>query len=252
MIQLITLCLLWFGGAAFSQPNDPALVSVSLSKAYLPVGFDSNDLPQILVAGQFADLCYQVGTQEVKVDAANLRIIILQKAYRYTGNHCWALKVPFEQVTNLPPLSPGDYEVWDGNGGGLIGKLAIAQATYSGPGTDDFPYAPLGEVTLSPRTPFGHNVVVSGVFPNDCLSLREVRVDVQRDVVVVLPILQFTPTVSGTCTAGYYPFRKEQALTQLLGQHPYLLHARSMNGQAINRLVDPYKKFPVDPVSPPQ
>jgi len=252
MFRTTALALLTLALTGFAQPNDPTLVSVPLTKAYIPVGFDSNDLPEIMVTGQFADLCYQLEKQDVRVDQARQRITIFQRAYRYTGNHCWGLKVPFEQVTNLPLLEPGDYEIVDGYSKSVLGKIQINRATHTGPGTgtDDFPYAPVSDLTLSLKKPFEYNVVVAGVLPNNCLRIHDVQVKVYSDVVVILPILEFSAPASGLCTAGYYPYRQQAPIGQLLGQHTYLFHARSMNGQAVNRLMDPFKKFPVDPTSP--
>ncbi len=250
MIRFLTLGIWMVASFATAQGTDPALVSVALAKAYVPVGFDSNDVPQFMVTGQFSDLCFQLADQDVKVDPVHRRITVVQKAYQYTGTHCWPLKMPFEQMTNLPVLPAGDYEIWDGTSQSSLGTLPILRATNTGPGTDDAPYAPVSDVTLKPRMPFGHDVVVSGIFPNDCLSLLDIRVEIYTDVVVVMPVIQYTPSSSGVCTAGYYPFRQERALSLILGQHAYLLHARSMNGKAVNRLIEPHKKFPMDPTSP--
>lgn len=252
MLNRMVLALLSVCAVGLAQDIQPSQVSVKLTKAYVPAGFDSNDLPQLMVTGDFSDLCFQVGAQDVVVDQTRQRITIIQKAYHYKGNFCWPLRTQFENLISLPLLAAGDYEVWDGEGATLLGRIQITRATNSGPGTgtDDFPYAPVSDVKLVPRQAFVHGVLVSGVFPNSCLSLLDVKVDVQAEVIVVQPILQYTPPLQGSCINGSFPFQKEQPLAQVLGQHPYLIHVRAMNGQALNRLVEPYKKFPVDPTSP--
>ncbi len=245
------LMFLAFGlsGLGFATGLQP--VEVAVTKAYIPVGFDSNDLPQFLVTGTFPDLCYQVAAPDVRVDEKNQRITLVQKAYRTTGDHCWAVKVPFEQIVQLPPLADGNYEVWDGKTNSKLGTFPISRASQSGTGTDDYPYAPVSAVQLKPKMPFGFAVVLYGVLTNDCLSVGNIQVDLQPDVLVVKPILQMVTSPTGQCQTGHFPFRVEKSVG-ILGTHPYLIHVRSLNGQALNQLMDPHKKFPMDPVHPIQ
>jgi hypothetical protein len=59
--------------------------------------------------------------------------------------------------------------------------------------------------------------------------------DPQTNVLVVLPIAKQFSNVD--CKAGRFPFKIEKPLPTLQ-PGKYLLHVRSMNGQAINKLFE--------------
>jgi hypothetical protein len=230
--------------------ESPRIVRTGLAKAYIPVGFDTNDVPQLYVTGELKDTCHQVGPVAVDVDGANRRITVSQAAYRYPGPDCWPMPLAYGHVVNLPVLErEGDYEVFDGNSGAKLGTLSIAEAATSGPGTDNFLYAPVEAVQLKRTLPGKLEIIVSGNFPSDCMAIKSVKITFQKDVIVVLPIVEMRQPADRACSNGKFPFYEERPLNRLLGNYPYLFHVRSLAGQSINRLLDPYAKEP-GPINP--
>jgi hypothetical protein len=230
---------------AFGAGEQPKLLPSSLERVYVPLGFDNNDVPQIYVKGRLKDTCDQVGPTTVNVDSTKRRITLSQQVYRYADVECWNIAVPFDHVINLPVLeAEGDYEIVDGSNGATLGTLNIAEAPSSGSGTDSHIYAPIEQVLLKRDQGLRLSLVLTGNFPNSCMAIKTVKVDFQKDVVVVMPIVEMRKPASGTCIAGSFPFYEEKPLNRLLGRYPHLFHVRSMAGQAVNRLLDPYLKTP--------
>jgi hypothetical protein len=235
----------WMSMVALAGPDQPTLMRTSLEKVYVPVGFDTNDVPQVYVKGRFKDTCHQVGPISVSVDRPNRRVTLSQQAYRYASATCWPMVVPYDHVVNLPVIeTEGNYEIVDGSNGAVLGSLNIAEAPTSGPGTDSHIYAPIEQVLLKREPALRLKLVLTGSFPNSCMAMKTVKLLFQNDVVVVMPIVEMRPATTRACVDGSFPFYEETPLNRLLGQYPYLFHVRSMAGQSVNRLIDPYTKTP--------
>ncbi len=242
MKSFCSLILAVFSLVASAAADKPQLVSTGLEKAYIPLGFDDNDVPQIYVKGRLKDTCDQVGPVSAEVDRVNERVTITQQAYRYRGPECWPVSTPYEHVVNLPVIEKqGDYSVIDGATGVVLGILNIKEAPpRTGPGSDDHIYAPIQDFQLKQEQALRLKLVLIGSFPNSCMVFRTIEVIYQKDVVVVMPIVEMLKPKDQPCTNGSFPFYEVKPLTQLLGQYPHLFHVRSMKGQAVNRLLDPY------------
>lgn len=229
------LCLVL---ASFALGNDvqPETVQVGLQKAYVPIGFDSNDQSQLVVAGTFPNTCYQVGLSRADVDAEAKTITLTQEAYVYQGV-CLRVIVPFDQVVELGILEPGEYRIVDGITQKELGAFPVARATNPGTSTDDFPYAPVRDAFITKCSePGGSCLILEGAFLNRCMRLKKVEVCYQSDVIVVLPIVEMIDAREGRgCTGGVFRFQKRIPLREL-EDHAYLLHVRSMNGKSLNKI----------------
>ncbi len=71
--------------------------------------------------------------------------------------------------------------------------------------------------------------------PIDCLAIKDVGLEVQPNVVVVMPRL--TRIAGMACRAGNYPFLKVVPAASALPRGIYLLHVRSMGGRSINKII---------------
>jgi hypothetical protein len=144
--------------------------------------------------------------------------------------------VPFTQTVDLGILEEGVYSLTDAHSGKVIGSLPVARAKTMAP--DDFLYAPVTDAHI--RTKDGKNFLfIHGSFTDRCMSLKEVMVSYQQDVIVVQPIAKYNNPNQDEC--GYYltRYRTEVELKSgLTGE--WLLHIRSMDGQAVNR----FAQFP--------
>ncbi len=220
-------------GVPSATAADAELISVPLKKAYIPTGFDDNDHVQLVVTGEFPDSCYKLGPVTAKVTAA--KIEVTQAAYRDSGV-CLDMIVPFNQVVDLDRLPSSNYEVQDTNSGKYLGNLPVVTAVT--PVADDFVYAPVEEaMILEERGGKGPTLYLTGNFPSKRMKIKEVRVLNYHDVVVVQPIVEVSKSADAedALLAARPRFEFKQALTNL-PKGNFLLHVRSMNGKAVNKM----------------
>jgi len=230
-LSLLVACGLMF---ADTSPNAPKTVETALTKAYIPLGFDDNDRIQIAVAGSFKNTCYKVGPHALKVDAENKTITVQQQAYLYNGV-CLQMFVPYSQIVDVGIIPTGDYRVIDALSGKTLAQLPVTMG--SNPGPDDFTYAPVNDAYVfdDPDTN-KHMLAISGSFGDRCSDFDKISVNVKNDVIIVQPVLRRISDVS--CAPEKVRFLKTIELNDEIKHGVYMLHVRSLNGQAINKLVD--------------
>lgn len=223
-------------GVGFSEtsPHAPKTVQTALTKAYIPLGFDDNDRIQIAVAGTFKNTCYKVGPHALKVDAQNKTITVQQEAYLYSGV-CLQMLVPFSQIIDVGIIPSGDYKVLDAQSGKELAQLPVTEGTNPGP--DDFTYAPINDAYVFTDAETGRHVLaLTGSFGDRCSDFEEIKVSVANDVIIVQPVITRNTEIS--CAPEKVRFLKTVDLNEKVANGMYMLHVRSLNGQAINKLVD--------------
>jgi hypothetical protein len=235
-LLLTAAALLAMNAFANGDPDDknqPTRTTVPLEKAYVPEGFDDNDLTQVVVQGQFSDSCHKVGPTEVKADRETGKLAIVQTAYRYT-DECHRVIVPFTQVVGVGILKAGNYEIDDATSNAVLGKLSVVKATKAS--ADDFLYAPVvdADVLVNRPTRTGE-VEIRGMFTDRCTKIQDIRVKTAKDTIVVQPIVKRYGDYA-QCEYTPVPFRFRQKIGAL-DRGSYLLHVRSMSGQAVNKVV---------------
>jgi hypothetical protein len=167
------------------------------------------------------------------VDPETRSVYIQQQAYLYKGV-CLQILVPFTQTIDLGIVKFGDYKITDASNKSVLGEMKIDKATKSEP--DEFLYAPMSDAYITSDTLHGnHTLVLKGAFSDRCTLFEDVRINYTQDVIVVQPIVKHI-AVRG-CGAVKTRFVKTVELKQDL-KGTYLLHVRSMDGQAINKMVD--------------
>ncbi len=211
----------------------PTEVTVALSTAYIPAGFDSNDRAQIVVEGFFPNTCYRVGPYEKNFDAKTHQLVITQKAYKYRGM-CLNMIVPYNQTIQLGILDKNTYSIRDGGNNEEMGELPVSKASNDGP--DDYLYASVTDAYVGTIENNRRGIILQGELPGNCWQIKEKRVTLDnKNVLVVMPILE--KTTEQKCNDERIPF----SVTAEIPKVPpgrYLLHVRTLNGQAINKLVD--------------
>lgn len=211
---------------------DPVLAPTSFQKIYFPTGFDSNDHVQIVGEGLFPDSCYKPAPAEVKVDEKNKMIVLAPRAYHYQGLYCLQYIVKYDRVVDLGILKAGKWKIFQGNPAVALGEIDIRQATTDAP--DDYLYAPVSQAFFH-QTNAKKEVLLTGEFTNDCMVLDRVLVNFEKEAIVLQPVARIE--TRSNCQQGQFPFTHNVDVNTL-NQGRYLLHVRSMNGNAINTLVD--------------
>lgn len=225
----ILLLIASISGAQPLEQKSPTQVMTQFSRLYIPEGFDDNDNIQILGAGMYPTTCYRNAETTVSVDEAQKRIQLNPTALYYSGI-CLQVLLPFERVLDLGLLKAGTYSIFQNDNPNSIGQINVRHALNSEP--DDESYAPVSQVFVQSKNA-KTQVLITGEMPTSCMKLKEIRVDVQNDVIVLLPIIEMK---SQPCTPGKYAFESAKDLNVKPGR--YLIHVRSMNGKSINNLVE--------------
>jgi hypothetical protein len=230
---MFLVAVLSMGFISFANAQGTVLEKVALGAAYIPVGFDNINRSQLVVEGVFRDTCFRVGPHQIQVNGGT--ITITQGTYRYKG-FCSDMLVPFSQTIELGILKIGSYTVVDGVSGRVLGTLPIVQAPVKSAATypDDYLYAPISDASLLVEGG-QKRIVLSGTFTDDCTRLTEIRTQIFGKVIQVLPITERSP---GACHRKFHPFQISKPVVVPDGH--YLLHVRSLSGNAVSKMVDAY------------
>jgi hypothetical protein len=231
-LSALSLLLLFAASTnAYASP-EPVRVGATFAKIYIPEGFDSNDQVQIVGEGMFRNTCYRPAPGAVKVDDITKTILVGPVAYEYSG-FCLQVILPFNRVVDVGMLKPGTWKVVQRAGATVqpLGEINITTALTNAP--DDYIYAPVSQAFFQ-QDGLMSNVFLTGEFRSSCMTLDTVKISIQKDVVVLQPIAK----VSGDpgCKDGTFAFSKKVDLG-FVPQGRYLLHVRSMNGNAVNTLI---------------
>lgn len=218
---------------AKAEDYTPTKIQTSFGKVYIPDGFDNNDNVQIAGEGMFPNTCYRYATTSVQVDHTAKTIRLNTEAYKYSGM-CLQVIVPFDRVVDVGILKEGDYSIITNNDNQTVGRVSIR--TSKTKEADDFMYAPISQAYFQSKASV-NKVFLSGNFPSSCMKLKEVKSQVQTDVLVIQPIVEIDP--SKDCVGGQFHFETSIDVG-FMKPGRYLLHVRSMNGKSVNNLVDVY------------
>lgn len=213
-------------------PSEPTKVPAAYEKAYIPVGFDSNDQVEVTLEGRFSSSCWRPADIQVAVDHDKKEAYIGPAAYKYPQLLCAQMVLPFDRTVNLGLLQKGDYKLIQATDGKVLGTIPVKQATTDAP--DDYLYAPVSQAYFKGGVG-GGRLTIAGNYPNNCMMVDQVKIDVQPDVIVVQPIAKIEKRRD--CKDGSFPFTNTTMLNFMKSGH-YLLHVRSMNSKSINNLVD--------------
>lgn len=218
----------------------PTTVTVGLKQAYVPVGFDDNDRIQIAVSGVFRNTCFKMGPHALKVDTVKKEIRIQQQAYYYSGV-CLQMFVPFNEIVDIGIVPPATYKLIDASSGTGLGSLEV-KSSGNQPGPDDFLYAPVSDAYVVNNPESGKRLLaLTGNFGDRCSDFSEIKINSIEEmkktgVMVVQPVI--ARNEEADCSHAKVRFLKTVELDANIPTGVYLLHVRSLNGQAVNKIVD--------------
>jgi len=221
--------------------NDLAL---KIDGVYLPhQGFDDNDEIELVLDTHLPNICYRAKNPIIKIDEINKKILLKVSAVKRELAECqsenlaspYQFPIQYAENLKLGKLSAGDYTVIYGENSNEQTSFVVEKASISS--IDEKLYAPIGQIFVPEM--ISHNdevqVIITGVLNNSCMGLQEKNIKVlhQGDTFVVLPVLTYSQ--SKDCQSITRPFQFIMSLgKQKIGR--YLIHARSLSGQSLNRL----------------
>lgn len=215
------------------------LIDYTPAEVFTPVGFDSNDNAQVVVAGTFPNTCYKVGEPSVSVDRANKKIYVQDKAFYHKGL-CLYMLVPYHKTVSLGVMDQGDYEVMLGSqsepaAAVKTGELSVVKATNPSP--DDYLYAPVEEAALTKLANGDLSLTLKGTFTKSCYQVKEVKVTTMtspNNMIIVQPVAEEDGSACKDDEKGF----ETQVVIPNAPTGRTLLHVRILNGQAINRVLN--------------
>lgn len=218
-------------GASSALANGPTKEPAIYSKVFVPRGFDSNDVVQIVATGTFENGCYRPADTTARVDEGAKRIYLTAAAYKYNGL-CTQMVLPFDRVVDIGIVPAGEYQIMQESQPDVLGKITIKEAAKEEP--DDFTYAPVSQAYIDDNGKGKDKLVIRGIMPTDCMKIESIKITHDDQVLMAQPIVKVEQRQG--CAVGTFPFRKEVNVNAPKGE--YLLHVRSMNAKAINNLID--------------
>ncbi len=214
-------------------------VIVVPEKVFSPDGFDNNDKVEIVLHGHFPSTCYRAGPAKAKFERG--QVIIRNTAVRDTASECLEMLVPWATTVTLGTLRSGSYPIFvESSIGERIAFDAINVTPARSRSLDDHLYGLInGALVNVDRTTKVPTLTVSGSFGISCMYLKSVEiVRGKKDIVNVLPIVELDRTKPCGYLFAPEPFQKTMTLNDPLETHSTLFYIRSMNGQAISRVVE--------------
>lgn len=225
-IAMIALLL----GSHVAMGADGTLVSIPSERTFAPKGFDDNDQTQIVIEGRLANDCYRLEQAEVKANPSTKEIMIQPKASYYNWM-CLEVLVPWTQVVNIGHLDAGDWTIKVGSTGQPDSMTVNRSNTVS---PDDHVYAPVDSLNIDVVDKIAV-ATIRGRFATRCGEIQEVKVIDSGKTIEVLPIV--TPGIARDCERKDQPFEYKFELPEKTAGR-YLVHVRSLNGQALNQVYE--------------
>lgn len=228
--------------------EEPKLIEVAARVGLTPrMGYDDNDDVQLVLFGNLPNWCYAVGPSVVEKDGQGGILNIRQYAFKKSDKLCineqtlpehMSLPVPYTVEVSVGPLTAGDYYLRYKLEQGRYDLRPLNVGIAPTLTVDSLPYAATSNAYVGTMISGAESVKVkiNGMLTSSCTELTdEIRVEKVDDVFVVLPVVRLQTGVM--CAQYLRPFEREIDLGK---QVPgiYLLHVRSMNGKAINRVFE--------------
>ncbi len=209
-------------------------VNISAQALFVPNGFDDNDEVTVILDGYLPDPCHRLTDPEVIKNNDTKLVTVQAKALLFKGE-CPDVIVPFTQEVKVGRLEKGEYLVLSKDGRHKE-RMQVAPAQYPYP--DDYMYAAVEKVTVKNDSPHKFSATLEGRLTNSCLKLQKPKVIPTGKTVQVLPIMDYVkPTDPAVkCQRIEKPFSMEVEIPEPAKAGRYLLHVRSLNGQAVNEV----------------
>lgn len=235
----LAFIFVFFTSIAHAEES-PAEIPSPVDRIFVPHGFDDNDDVEIVMHGDFKDACHHIGRTGAEVDEEAKHITVWASAYVYAaGTACTQTVSPFLQTVRVGLLKPGRYTVSYRDDASIQAEFGVRVATAVTP--DDHLYAPVENATVYDAQEGGQTLVLQGHYPYmyiGCMQIKEVRMTREGDVLVVQPITEILQ--GDVCRER--PSDQSYAMTVAVPEPletEGLLHVRGLNGDSLNRLVQP-------------
>jgi len=244
VIGTLTSATLWAMPAPVGEVGYP---EVFIEKAFIPPhGFDDNDNIQIVLDGHLPNICYDLAEPKINIDVNTKEIQVWTYAKKKSIHECSEVSfhhgaylgwpVHFTRTISLGKLPADNYNVVYSLKKDTRQKRSFRVEKAQSSSADDAIYAPLTNVYIPEMIYETNNaeIIITGVLQAQCMELNSADIKIEKfsDIIVVMPVLRL---VAGRdCGLSKVPLNQVVSLGELKAGR-YLVHVRSMTGEAINR-----------------
>lgn len=237
-----------------ARAEQGTLTEVGIARVFIPPhGYDDNDNVLATLEVTLPDPCYLLRDARITRKGGS-KFEVRAYANRRTDGACGtgdligASNEP--QDIQLGVLEEGDYEINYKTEAGHSNQTLFHVDKARVATLDNFNYASVTDVVVEDLQWDTQDVTVtlSGFTSSRCFEVSSEKLQVIRDgdTVVLLPILSNRSESIGCIESGpKVPFTKKVVLGQFSAGE-YLIHVRSRNGKAVNRILDVYR-WPPNP-----
>lgn len=244
-LTLFTFFSMFSATQVFANVGPTQKVEIGVQNVMAPaVGFDDNDLVQLVVDARLPNACFQQGTTEVTVDEKTKTIVVRQFALRSMDGVCGQngelpdelkVSIPFMSEVSVGQLSKGEYQIqFLGVDSSKTRKLNVDQAPTTT--VDSLNYATVTNAFVQDVLDAKEakmKVTISGILNSSCTRVSDVvYASWVEDVLVILPQVK----VEGIYCIPQTRFFTRDLEIPMPAAGRYLLHVRSNNGKAKNHL----------------
>ena len=220
-------------------------VQLPISKIFsLENGFDSNDFVEIAIAGFLPDTCHQLGAGKFSIDHKNFEISVGVNGYIKENQLCLNIVTPYLEIIQIGTLKEGRYKILN-NQEDTHNFINVSPADTSE--QDQFLYAPVEIVDVIPikseKGIMKQKLKIEGTYPylyTGCMKINEIKISKTRNnILIVQPIAEILEQKN--CNNQVEDFNRFKIFKdiEIPSEEQSLVHVRTLNGRAVNKLYDP-------------
>lgn len=216
---------------------------VPIDDVFIPGGFDDNDVTEVVLKGTLPNSCWKVGSPNTKFDKSTNTYKLSVTSFVLEGQICLPVTSTFVESVKLGVLSSGTYSIEaKTTANDLIAKsLNVKPAGTDA--SDNFLYAQVESIQLVKEGSETTGYEIQGRVPpmaGKCLVFENLEPEFDSEnVLTYLPVLK--EGEASRCTAEEIlngrTFTTKQKFKGIVSDKSFLIHARSLNGQSVNRFV---------------
>lgn len=238
----ITTCSMWlFSNPSFSRPILPILPPIEMpapiNAMYVPSGFDSNDITEVIVTGFLKNSCQQIGQGRAMVDHKEKVIAVYVPSFEVKRDICIEMKVPFVKSVKIGHLQPMTYSIQTVNHPSITSTISIKESTTTS--TEDYLYLPVDFADVL-EMDGQQKLFLTGRFPeikDGCMKVEQAIINIEKDshMVIVQPVgrIEKQSNCTDENTESYQQFFDMPKKFTGKG----ILHVRTLGGGSYNRTI---------------
>lgn len=232
--QITTLILA--GLALSTSAATPAREKIYVQDVYTPEGFNVYENSQVVVTGVLPNLCHKSPKVSKEIKDNQIKIELTSLVYDQSNPFCPEAVLPFKKTIDLGELKKGDYEVIinDGTDQEKRENLRVDGIDPVNLNPDRI-YANVTDIEIDNNDPA--HITLKAYNPSTCFEMDKLTINLdQEGTYTVSPVMRQRDEF---CAYKMVPFDIDVNLPLQEGDKNILLHVKTMDGDSLNRIINP-------------